>query len=79
MLEVERQKSNTLQAEVLRRGAENLQPSQKLNRSKEEVRQLQSPYNKFRRHHALTQRARDEGDVSQELESMHLEDNTPGS
>ena len=41
MTEVERQTSNTPQAEVLRLGAENLQLSQDSDRSKEEVAQLQ--------------------------------------
>ena len=42
MLEVKRQKSNSLQVDVLRRGAENPKPSQILNRSKDEVAQLQA-------------------------------------
>ena len=41
MLEVKRQKSNSLQVDVLRRGAENPQLSQILDRSKDEGAQLQ--------------------------------------
>ena len=45
MMVVERQKTNSLQAEVLRFGADNLQLSQHWDRSKEEAARLQARCN----------------------------------
>ena len=79
MIEVERQTSNTLQAEVLRLGAEHLQICQKWERSKEEVAQLQARCNEFGHLLEPTQSTRDEGYFSPELELMQMEENEPGS
>ena len=68
MTDVERQKSNTPQAEVLCHGAENLQIPSSLNRSKEEVAPLPPRCNEFWRTSEPTQCARDEACHSQELE-----------
>ena len=50
MIDVERQRSNTPQADVLRLRAEHLQISQSLDWSVEEVAQLQARCNEFWRH-----------------------------
>ena len=78
MLEVERQKTNTLQADVLRLRDENLQISQSLDKSKEEVAQLQARCNEFRRHLKPTQYTRYEAYLSR-AGWMHMEENQPGS
>ena len=69
MIEVERQTSNTLQAEVLRLGAG----------PKEEVAQLQARCNEFGHLLEPSQSTRDAGYFSPELELMQMEENEPGS
>ena len=64
MLEVERPKSNILQADGLRLRAVNLRLSQSLDRSKEEVAQLQARCDEFWRHLELPQKTRDEAYLS---------------
>ena len=74
MLDLERQKSNSLQAEVLRRGAEHLQVgkmrlvSYKLAANDYGV--ILSPH---------TQHTRDEAHYSSEREWMHMEEKQPES
>ena len=50
MLDVERQNSNFLRAAILRGGAENLRVSHNLDRSNDEVAQLQVRCNEFWRY-----------------------------
>ena len=78
MLDFERQKWNTLQAEVLYCRTLNLQLFQMLDRSKDEVAQLQARC-EFWRYLEPTQYARDEVNHSPELEWMQMEENQPES
>ena len=73
MIECGRQKSNTLQADVLRLGAENLQLSQRWHRSKEKVAQLQARCNEFW-HHPEPHSIRERKDICQDLEWMQMEE-----
>ena len=75
MLDVERQKSNALQADVFHLRAKNLQLSQRFNGSEEEVAQLQARCDEFCCHFEPTQHTRDELFFSQELELMLVAEN----
>ena len=77
MLEVERQKSTTRQADVLRLRANNSQISQGLDRSEEEVAQLQGRCNDTWRNPEPTLYTRDVAYLS--LEWMHIEEEQPES
>ena len=79
MNDVERQKMNTPQAEVHRLGTQNLQRSQNLDWSKEEVAHLRAHYNEFGHHLEPTQYTRYEGYLFQKLEWMHMEEHQLGS
>ena len=68
MLGLERQRSDAPQAGVLRLGAENLQFSQILVRSADEVAQFQARCNEIWRHPEAAQCSRDEVHCSLELE-----------
>ena len=68
MLGLERQRSNAPQAGVLRLGAENLQFSQNLVMSADEVAQFQARCNEIWRHLEAAQCSRDEVHCSLELE-----------
>ena len=78
MLDVERQRSNTPQAELPRRGAENLQLTQMLHRSEDEVAELQARSKKVWCYLEPTQHMQDE-EHSSELEWVHMEENQPES
>ena len=78
MIEIKRQTSRILQADVLRLRADKVQNSQRLDMSEEERAHLRAGCN-FWRHPEPAQFSRDEGYLSQELEWMHVEDNDPGS
>ena len=66
-LDVDRQKSNALHADVLRRGPENPGRSQNLDRSKDEVANSQAVLS--------PQSMREMKDISQELDWMQMEEN----
>ena len=68
-----RQKSFTLQADVVRSTADNLHISRSLDRFKEKDAQLQARCNEFKRHPEPTQFSRDK------LEWMQTEEHQPGS
>ena len=75
MIDVDRQNSNTLHATVLCLGADNLQLTQSLDRSEEEVAQLEARRHEFWDQLEPNQFPRDEGHSSQELEWMRMEEN----
>ena len=77
MIEVERQKSNTLQADVLRLKAEKLRLSPNLPRSEEVLAELHALCNKFWQYLEPTQSRRDEVNLSSESEWMRMEENQP--
>ena len=73
MIDVERQKSNTEEAEVLRFGAENLQ----LLKFEKKVERRGCPIASSRHHPEPTRCARDEAYPSQGLEWMQMEEISP--
>ena len=76
-MDVERQKFNKLQGDVLRLGADWLQICQILDRFKEGVAQSQARCNDFWACLEYTQYTRNEVHHSPELEWMHMEENRP--
>ena len=79
MTEVERPKSNTLQAAGLRRGAENYNPLKIWIDLKAEVAQLQAHCSEFWICPEPTQNTRDEVHLSPEPEWLHMEEDWPVS